>query len=119
MSCIYIDKCPSASGWCSSRNEPKGDCAGFLITAYQNLKENMKSKGKPPLGVKPRNIHDTERMDDLVSAIARYISAGYTIPYEWVKELTELCEMYPKNKNNSFLWFVSAHFKIEEDERED
>ena len=102
MSCKYIEDCPSASGWCFARNEPKGDCAGFLITAYQNLKEDMESKVKPPLGVKPRHIHDVERIDDLVSAIARYISAGYAIPSEWVDELTELCERYPKNKNNSF-----------------
>lgn len=43
MSCKYIEDCPSASGWCFARNEPKGDCAGFLITAYQNLKEDMES----------------------------------------------------------------------------
>lgn len=41
MSCKYINKYPSASALCLARNEPKADCAEFLLTAFQNLKEKI------------------------------------------------------------------------------
>lgn len=47
------------------------------------------SKGKPPLGIKPKPIHDQERSNDLVEAIERYLSAGKQIPLEWIEEFNE------------------------------
>lgn len=47
---------------------------------------------KPPLGLKPKNIHDEERMSDIAQAISRYIEAVKTIPTEWVEEYNELSQ---------------------------
>ena len=45
---------------------------------------------KPPLGLKPRGIHDDERECDIRDAINRYIYEKMDIPYEWIAELWEL-----------------------------
>ena len=51
----------------------------------------MPRANKPPLGVKPRHIHDEERRQDLAGAIARYIEdGGMAVPVEWVNEYNEL-----------------------------
>lgn len=51
---------------------------------------------KPPLGLKPRYIHEAERLCDIKAAIARYMDAGYPIPAEWVKEYNELSAKQPR-----------------------
>jgi hypothetical protein len=50
----------------------------------------MDSKKEPPLGLKPRYIHDEERMLDIKSAIVRMINADATISIEWVQEYNEI-----------------------------
>ena len=45
---------------------------------------------KPPLGLKPRWIHDWERMVEITEAIERYVHAGKAIPKDWISELKEL-----------------------------
>lgn len=47
-------------------------------------------ESKPPIGVKPRYIHDEQRSRDLTEAIVRYLNEGLTIPSEWVDEYNEL-----------------------------
>lgn len=47
---------------------------------------------KPPLGVKPRFIHEEMREQELADAIVRYKEAGLKIAIEWVKEYNELVE---------------------------
>ena len=44
----------------------------------------------PPLGLKPRKIHDRDRMNEIISAIERYSEALMPIPKEWTIELREL-----------------------------
>ena len=44
---------------------------------------------KPPLGLKPRWLHDWERTIAIVEAIERYSNAGMVIPKEWISELKE------------------------------
>lgn len=44
---------------------------------------------KPPLGLKPRTIHDEQRRDEIINACNRYIEAKKAIPYEWIEELFE------------------------------
>ena len=53
---------------------------------------------KPPLGLRPRLIHDTERKQSIVDAILRYIEANQDIPIEWMEEYIELCKT-KKNDN--------------------
>ncbi|ASB90845.1 MULTISPECIES: hypothetical protein [Bacillus] len=45
---------------------------------------------KPPIGVKPRFIHDEQRAEELSGAIMRYIQANKSIPTEWLEEYNEL-----------------------------
>lgn len=45
---------------------------------------------QPPLGVKPRFIHDEQRLMELHGAIARYLKHGLPILIEWVEEYNEL-----------------------------
>lgn len=49
---------------------------------------------KPPLGLKPRRVHDMERFVEIVDAIHRYVVAGKGIPTEWVEELSDIAWAY-------------------------
>lgn len=46
--------------------------------------------GTPPLGVKPRNLHDEERANALDEAMSRYLDADLPFPNEWAVEWNEL-----------------------------
>lgn len=45
---------------------------------------------KPPLGAKPRRLHNEIRMRELDEAMARYKMAGLDVPAEWVAERNDL-----------------------------
>jgi len=44
---------------------------------------------KPPIGLKPKHIHDMERQIEILSAMKRYVKNGKTIPMEWINELKQ------------------------------
>jgi len=45
---------------------------------------------KPPIGLTSRTIHDESRLEDVRSAILRYVEAGQIISPEWVDEYNKL-----------------------------
>lgn len=45
---------------------------------------------KPPLGVKPRWLHDEQRLQDLGGAIYRYLSDKMPIQIDWIEEYNEI-----------------------------
>ena len=45
---------------------------------------------KPPIGIKPKFIHDSERMEEIMEAMERYSKAEMPIPLEWIVELRQL-----------------------------
>ena len=45
---------------------------------------------KPPLRLTPRYIAERIRLNEVESAITRYIEADYPIPAEWIEEYNEL-----------------------------
>lgn len=45
---------------------------------------------KPPIGVKPRNLHDEERANALDEAMIRYLNDDLPFPIEWAVEWNEL-----------------------------
>jgi len=45
---------------------------------------------KPPLGLKPKWVHDDQRKIEILQAIERYNIAGIAIPKEWQEELNNL-----------------------------
>lgn len=51
---------------------------------------------KPPLGLKPKWLHDEQRHAELVSAIKRRLKKGVDIPDEWIREYKN----YVQSKNN-------------------
>jgi len=42
---------------------------------------------KPPLGLAPQYIADTQRAREILAAMDRYLEAGKPVPHEWVTEL--------------------------------
>lgn len=53
---------------------------------------------KPPLGLKPRYIHDEQRRDEIMAATYRFLEAGKAIPPEWSIEYAELTERIQKRQ---------------------
>lgn len=53
---------------------------------------------KPPIGLKPKDIHtehtDINRLSDVFGAISRYYNAGLPINVEWIEEYNELVTKY-------------------------
>lgn len=47
---------------------------------------------KPPLGLKPRDIHETGRISEILGSVARAMDAGYQIPIVWIEEYNEIAE---------------------------
>ena len=45
---------------------------------------------KPPIGLKPKYIHDSERFQEVCLAIARYYKKSFPIPVEWIEEYNQL-----------------------------
>ena len=50
----------------------------------------MSTYTMPPIGVKPRWVHDSQRLGDITQAIQRCIEANTQIRYEWIEEYNEL-----------------------------
>jgi hypothetical protein len=45
---------------------------------------------RPPLGLKPKWLHDSERKIDIIEAMERYAKVKKPIPIEWIDELKQL-----------------------------
>ena len=52
---------------------------------------------KPPLGITPRHVVETNRALEILQGIARYIEACKPIPKEWRTELDELLDNHDSN----------------------
>lgn len=57
----------------------------------------MSESQKPPLGIQPRWLHDSQRAKEIIEAIGRYTDANMTIPKSWIEELQDLFENYFKD----------------------
>ena len=53
---------------------------------------------KPPLGVKPRWLHEEQRLQDLGGAIFRYLSDKMPIQIDWVEEYNEILKRMEEKK---------------------
>ena len=56
---------------------------------WQTRSDNYVNE-KPPIGLKPKHIHDKERALEILSAMQRYTDADLKIPQEWISELSGL-----------------------------
>ena len=50
----------------------------------------IKYDDKPPIGIMPRYIHNSNRMVEILDAMERYSKSSRSIPVEWVVELKDL-----------------------------
>jgi len=51
---------------------------------------------KPPIGIMPKKMWDTIRIECLANAINRYSEAKVPVPYEWAEEYMLLVNRYSK-----------------------
>jgi hypothetical protein len=49
----------------------------------------MNEYKKPPLGLRPRFIWESQRITEIEEAMIRYYEAGIQPPLEWAEELSE------------------------------
>ena len=75
------DACES----CDARDGKSGCTVEFECDAGHLLKRYT-----PPLGIKPRDIHNLHRMQDIVDAMKRKADNGEWPLPEWVEELNDL-----------------------------
>ena len=61
--------------------------------------EGRKISKKPPLGLKPRWLHDELRLLEIVKAFERNLESGCDIPDEWIKEFDELCALRKRDRS--------------------
>lgn len=92
--------------WC-----PKAIPVGVLITKNRmgfstskryydilvNYYEIRFAEKKPPIGLKPRWVHDGDRIADIKDAITRYIYEKKDIPWEWIDELRDIQTLHGGN----------------------
>lgn len=76
--------------------QPRGKT---IIFDYENLErmllayctaDVLSTVPKPPIGVKPRNLHDEERANALDESMVRYLNEDLPFPIEWAVEWNEL-----------------------------
>lgn len=72
---------------------PEHDCVTFDRDAAEEIKPAI-----PPIGVKPRFIHDEQRLDEIEKAIVRFAGARWPIPDEVTEEYNELAERLKREK---------------------
>lgn len=48
------------------------------------------TKEKPPIGLKPRWMAESDRAQEIVNAITRYNDAKKEVPRDWLEELEEV-----------------------------
>ena len=61
-----------------------------LKTLFNGDDPYFQNAVKPPLGITPREIMDTERMKEITAGIQRFIEAGEDVPVSWIEELCEI-----------------------------
>jgi DNA-directed RNA polymerase subunit RPC12/RpoP len=50
---------------------------------------------KPPLGLKPRFIHEEERRDGIKKAVVRMFNANEGVSVDWIREYNEIVHRSP------------------------
>ena len=71
-------------------------CGTGSVTSESSLVKSVVS-AKPPIGIKPKYIHDSERFGEVLRGVERYRSAGKKIPSEWIDELINLLLEVPED----------------------
>ena len=78
------DPCMACDSW-----DDESGCITEIGCDQGHLLKRVTSE-KPPLGIKPRDIHNLHRMQDIVDAMKRKADNGEWPLPEWVEELNDL-----------------------------
>jgi len=62
-----------------------------VINKNAVLRSVSHSIEKPPIGLKPKWLHDEQRQKECKEAIERYVNAGRKVPQEWLDEYNSYC----------------------------
>lgn len=65
MSCRYKNICPSYSGWCEGPKQDFSNCVSFLVTAYENIKEELQRY--KDTGLTPEQLVEMDREYSVLS----------------------------------------------------
>lgn len=91
FTCPYVCDSKTVGGYCRTTfciNPTHSNVAEWLERPYQ--KKEKEEPLPPPLGLKPRYVHDSERLKDIISAMERYSKVSKPIPGVWIDELKDL-----------------------------
>jgi hypothetical protein len=58
---------------------------------------------KPPIGLRPRMIVDTDRYYEMRRAIIDYVSCAQPLPVEWITEYNEICSRNIFHEDGNYL----------------
>lgn len=72
----------------------ESECRSPLCLRGKLRTKEALSSLEPPLGVKPRFIHNKERIEDITNAMLRMLSCNTEIYVEWNEELRDLIPEY-------------------------
>lgn len=61
-----------------------------LESTRLDLARRRVSRSRPPIGLKPENLHQQQRALDILEAMERYIHVRKPIPKDWFIELHRL-----------------------------
>jgi hypothetical protein len=75
-------------GLCDAFSD-EGACVALMVCDAGHLLKRVTPE-KTPLGIKPRDIHNLHRMQDIVDAMKRKADNGECPLLEWVEELNDL-----------------------------
>lgn len=68
-------------------------CFNYIREHCNGVNDKCKTRKvaiKPPLGLTPKYIWNSQRLQDISEAIARYTNVGKEIPAEWLEEYNKL-----------------------------
>lgn len=69
---------------------------GHLDDAVFYPHQNTENK-LPPIGLKPRYVCDSQRLEEILGMFDRFLSARHPIKVEWVEEYNEICKRIKEN----------------------
>ncbi len=88
-------------------SEPKSDTPwilhrldSLLIEINESFRVEKNILGKPPLGIKPEEVHNELRFKELTKTIKEYLDKEFTIPIKWLEEWNRA--IYKNRKNEYF-----------------
>jgi len=91
------DMFPTEDGWqLTFRQSGSKQESEIYITPIKQAIPDP-SADKPPLGLKPRKLHNQNRRAELTGAFGRYICYDKEIPLAWIHEYNELIVEMKKN----------------------